>query len=123
MTSAQEFARALSRLDRPTAIFTFMDAIAVEATDCIHEAGLKVPGDISLIGYDNDLRATTMRPALTTVQNPLTQMADAAVTLLKAQVRQQEIPTEREVAPTHLVVRYSTAPPTDLPTRLTGAPG
>ena len=44
VTTAQEFARALSRLDRPTAIFTFMDAIAVEATDCIHEAGLKVPG-------------------------------------------------------------------------------
>ncbi len=111
VSSPEEFAALLKRPDRPTAFFVRDTVIAIEAFDLICAAGLRVPEDVSLIGYDNDLRAMTMRPALTTVQNPLAGMAEAAVRLLRAQVDGLEIETDVEVVPTHLIVRDSTAPP------------
>ena len=111
VSEGREFAEMLRRPDCPTAFFLNNDERAVEALDRMHAAGLQAPRDLSLVGFDNDLRAQTVRPQLTTVQNPLDAMADAAVHLIQAQVAGEEIPAPRVVVPTHLVIRDSTAPP------------
>lgn len=97
--------------DRPTAVMTFNDAMAVAALSLFQSLGRRVPQDISLVGYDNDLRAVTTLPRLTTVAHPLRLMAQAAMRKLMAQIEGRATQTETTIVPAHLVVRDSTAPP------------
>ena len=106
-----EFGALLERPDRPTAFFCYNDGLAVQAFDDIHAAGLQIPDDISLVGFDNDQRAGAMRPRLTTVDNPLDALAEAAVALVLAQLRGEEAACASPLIDTHLVLRDSTAPP------------
>lgn len=94
-----------------TAIFCYNEAAAVEALDILRAAGRRVPEDVSLIGFDNELRGVVMRPALTTVVNPIDEIAIAAVGLLCRQMAGEAEPQEAKVLPTSLIVRDSTAEP------------
>lgn len=101
--------------ERPTAIFAFSDAYALHCMDAIKELGLRVPGDVSLIGYDNEITATVMRPRLTTVQNPVAEIAGAAVALLQSLCDGDEVAENSAfVFPVNVVARESTAPPPNL---------
>ena len=55
----------------PTAIFAFNDAIALGVLRAAHERGLRVPDDLSVVGFDDIKYATIVSPALTTVRQPL----------------------------------------------------
>lgn len=76
-TPAEEF---------PTAIFCANDAIAVACMETLAEAGIQVPSDISVVGFDDTLNARTSVPPLTTVRQPLRRMGARAVELLLIQV-------------------------------------
>jgi LacI family transcriptional regulator len=74
----------IARGRRFSALFCFNDASAIGAIAALHEAGLHVPRDVSVIGFDDIPGAATIRPALTTVRQPLVEMGrTAAVTLLR----------------------------------------
>ncbi len=74
----------LARRRRFSAIFCFNDASAIGAIDALHAAGLHVPRDVSIVGFDDIPGAATIRPALTTVRQPLVEMGrTAAITLLR----------------------------------------
>jgi LacI family transcriptional regulator len=73
--------------------------------------GLDIPGDLSVIGYDNLPVAEWIGPALTTVNQPLRDMAGTATRMLLDLARGAEPPTTRIDFVTELVVRESTAPP------------
>ncbi len=107
-----EGARALlARPDRPTAIFAGSDLQALGVFKAAHEAGLKVPEDLSVVGFDDLPIARWSSPALTTVRQPLAEMAAVAVRIL-LEVGEGGDPTDRRVElATDLVVRESTAPP------------
>ena len=98
---------------RPTAVFAFTDQNALYALDAIRLAGLRVPDDISLIGYDNEITATVMRPQLTTIQNPINEIAEATVTQLQSLCDDNWDASESiaPLLPTRVIVRQSTAPP------------
>jgi LacI family transcriptional regulator len=97
--------------DRPTAIFAFNDAIEIGAMHAAFERGIRVPEDLSIVGFDDIKYATVVRPALTTVRQPLGEMGRAGVgLLLRLLEREQVQPLQLELA-TRLVVRDSTAPP------------
>lgn len=66
----------------PTAIFAADDHIAFGAINALQEAGLKVPGDISVAGYDDSLFSSCFRPTLTTVRQPAEEMSKKCVELL-----------------------------------------
>lgn len=100
--------RLLALEDRPTAIFAANDISAYGAIAAIREAGLKVPDDISVVGFDDIPIASQMHPQLTTIRQPLQQMARAAVNLLLALVAGLDAPSEQIVLPTQLIVREST---------------
>lgn len=102
---------ALCDPKRPTGLLCFNDGMAVDALDIIHDLGLSVPQDISLVGFDDDLRAITARPQITTVAQPLREMAQLAMEKLLEQVDTKTTKPSRDVVPTRLVVRSSTAPP------------
>lgn len=97
--------------DRPTAVFCYNDQLAWEAAKLFREMGLSIPKDVSLVGFDNDLRAVTMDPPLTTVQNPLDEIAAEALRLVSDQISAGDISSTPSLITTNLVIRASTAPP------------
>ncbi len=101
----------LSLPDRPTAIFAGSDLQALGVIEAARTLGLRVPDDVSIVGYDDLQLAQWSSPGLTTVHQPLTAMAEEAARLV---IRMSEAPldfTPRMDLAVHLVVRESTAPP------------
>jgi LacI family transcriptional regulator len=108
-----EVTRELLQRKRPfTAIFAFNDVTAIGAIMALREAGLRVPRDVSVMGFDDVLIATTNNPPLTTINQPLRAMGQVAATTLLGLIS-DEIPHPRPPVITvypKLVVRKSTAP-------------
>ena len=77
----------LSMDDRPTAIFASNDDMAAAAVAVAHRLGLDVPGDLTVTGFDDTALATTIWPELTTVRQPIAEMAREAVQSLVRRVR------------------------------------
>jgi len=103
--------RALLALpDPPTAIFAANDAMAFGALDAVAAAGLKVPDDVSVVGFDDVIRAAVVHPKLTTVRQPLPEIAVRAVAELVAAIRGGRAEGLRIELPARLVVRESTGP-------------
>jgi LacI family xylobiose transport system transcriptional regulator len=104
----------LRRPDRPTAIFAGSDLQALGVLEAARVSGLRVPHDLSVVGYDDVPLAQWSSPALTTVHQPLRKMAEEAAKML-LRLRAGDSPTTRLELHTHLVVRHSTAAPPDTP--------
>jgi LacI family transcriptional regulator len=96
---------------RPTAIFAFNDNIAIGAIQAARARGLRVPEDLSVVGFDDVENATIVTPTLTTVRQPLAEMGRTAVSLLIRLLERQRFETLHLELATRLVVRDSTAPP------------
>ena len=96
----------------PTAIFAFNDNIAIGAIQAARARGLRVPEDLSIVGFDDVEHATIVTPALTTVRQPLAEMGRTAVSLLmRLLLERQRVEALHVELATRLVVRDSTAPP------------
>jgi len=101
----------LSRPDRPTAIFASNDLQALGVYDAARAAGLRVPADLSVVGFDDLPVAALVDPPLTTVRQPLTEMAVAATEMALALGRRDRVPQVGLELATTLTIRESTAPP------------
>lgn len=100
----------LSRPDRPTAIFAGSDMQALGVLRAARELGIDVPRELSVVGYDDLPLAAWVGPSLTTVNQPLTDMAETAVRMVVDIARGTD-PRPRSVElATQLVVRESTGP-------------
>lgn len=97
----------------PTAIFAANDRMALGALAAAADRGLRLPQDLSLVGFDDIEMARFARPALTTVSLPLHAMGETAARLLLDQLPPAATPTQvpSEVLTTELVIRQSTGPP------------
>lgn len=96
---------------RPTAIFASSDQQAIGALRACADIGLDVPGDISVIGYDDIPIASLFTPRLTTVRQPLERTAELAVERLLMRLETPDRRRRRMLLPTELVLRESTAAP------------
>jgi LacI family transcriptional regulator len=97
--------------ESPTAIFAFNDNLAIGAIQAARTRGLRVPDDLSIVGFDDIEHATIVTPMLTTVRQPLAEMGRTAVSLLVRLLERQHFETLHVELATRLVVRDSTAPP------------
>ena len=105
--------RLLARPDRPTAVFAANDLSAITLIEIAIELGLDVPGDLSVIGFDDIPEASQFSPALTTVRQPMQRLGSEAVGLLTA-LMAGETPERTHIGlPTKLIRRGTTAPPRD----------
>jgi LacI family transcriptional regulator len=96
----------------PTAVFCGNDVIAFGALDAAKQRGVAVPDALSIVGYDDIEMSAWQTFALTTIRQPLPQMAKAAARLLVERIEAVERrPAERYVFPAGLVARATTAPP------------
>ncbi|MFD9443077.1 LacI family DNA-binding transcriptional regulator [Streptomyces sp. NPDC060006] len=91
-----------------TAVMASTDMVAAGALTALHEAGLSVPGDVSLAGYDDIPFARDLNPPLTTVHVPYEELGRLAVRT--ALTRAPDAPDEHLLLGTHVVVRASVAP-------------
>jgi DNA-binding LacI/PurR family transcriptional regulator len=103
--------RLLARRDRPTAIVTGNDLQALGVYQAAREARLHIPEDLSVVGFDDLPIARWVSPPLTTIRQPLIEMAEAAAELVLGLARGDEPPQMRVELATELIVRESTAPP------------
>ena len=92
-----------------TALMAFNDGSATGAIRAIHDTGLAVPRDISVVGIDDVQLAAYTSPRLTTIRQPLHEMGAVAASTLLQRIHGEEVPEETVVQP-ELVVRESTAP-------------
>jgi LacI family transcriptional regulator len=99
----------------PTAIFASNDDMGAAAISVAHRRGLRVPGDLTVVGFDDTAPATTVWPELTTIRQPVSAMGAAALHLLLEDLRNrrrggeglsQEIVLEHE-----MIIRESSGPP------------
>lgn len=97
--------------DRPTAIFAGSDLQALGVIAAATAAGLSVPEDLSVVGYDDIALARWLSPQLTTVHQPLRRMGEEATRLVMRLAADEAVDTLRMDLATRLVVRGSTAPP------------
>ena len=105
----------LAQPDRPTAVLCFSDAMAYGVVQVALDRGLDVPGDLSVVGFDDNPLAGRMRPTLTTVRQDVKAKGSAAASELQATMdrarRGSTGRAKRILLPAELVVRESTAAP------------
>ena len=110
---ARTIATALLRLpERPTAVLCLSDLMAHDVVRAAEAIGLRVPEDLSVVGFDDHPLATRMSPALTTVRQDVLAKGKAAASALRAAIASpDEPPAPHVVLPVELIVRGSTAAP------------
>jgi LacI family transcriptional regulator, xylobiose transport system transcriptional regulator len=107
-----ETGRALLALsDRPTAIFAGNDLQALGVYQAAREARLHIPEDLSVVGFDDLPVAQWVGPPLTTIRQPLFDMATVGAEMVLAIARGEEPAQTRIELATELIIRESTAPP------------
>ena len=99
--------------DRPTAICTGNDLMAIGAMRVIKEAGLRIPEDISLVGYNNIWVTSLLSPPLTTVEAPLSEIGREAFKVLLGLITSNKNINYHVTLPNKLIVRESTARPSE----------
>jgi DNA-binding LacI/PurR family transcriptional regulator len=107
---AAAFERAWTTGARPTAVLAMSDAMAVGATRAARHLGLRVPDDLSVIGFDDIDLAAHVEPPLTTVHQPIREKGGVAVRLLLGEIDGRGSSPEHVRLPTRLVVRASSGP-------------
>jgi DNA-binding LacI/PurR family transcriptional regulator len=119
---ASAFHRAWALGHRPTAILAMSDAMAIGAMSAARELGLRIPDDLSVVGFDDIDLAAHVDPPLTTVHQPIRQKGADAVRLLLAEVEQREANRPEHIRlETRLIVRGSTGPAPHLRQEVPGA--
>ncbi|MGD0174495.1 MAG: LacI family DNA-binding transcriptional regulator [Anaerolineales bacterium] len=91
----------------PSAIFASNDIMALGVMDAVRSRGLRIPDDISIVGFDDIPQSAVVRPALTTVNQPLEKMGRVATQMLLDLLRQPDKEVGRIELPTELVIRDS----------------
>ena len=102
--------KLLQHVQRPTAIIGGNDAIALAAIKAARKVGLKVPHDLSVVGFDDSAIASLSTPGLTTVRQPLFDIGSTAAELLVGQIRSKGGENTSHFLAPELIVRGTTAP-------------
>jgi LacI family transcriptional regulator len=97
--------------ERPSAVFVSSDDMAMEVISAFLESGLKVPDDISVVGFDDDPVCLYGPVALTTMRQPLKEMAQMAVKELYLKMQDPDRQVNRIILPAELIIRDSVKPP------------
>jgi LacI family transcriptional regulator len=110
-TAKESTSSLLNQTERPTAIFAANDLSAIAVIERAATLGLTVPGDLSVVGFDDIPEAARLSTPLTTIRQSMQKLGEEAVEMLLALMESKQ-PSEMHVRlPTALVRRATTAPP------------
>jgi len=102
--------RRLLLQHKPTAVFGCNDGAAYRAVEVCRELGIRVPQDLSVVGFDDIANAASFDPPLTTIRQPISGIGSNAVEMLCAQIEGRTQGFEHRLLPVELIQRRSTAP-------------
>jgi LacI family transcriptional regulator len=108
--SAEAAHRLLTGPDRPTAVFAANDQSAISTVEVAGSLGIRVPEQLSVVGFDNVPDAALSVPPLTTVEQPIHEMGRRAIEMLINLIHGRDVDPIHLTLPTRLVVRQSTKP-------------
>ncbi|MFE4467325.1 LacI family DNA-binding transcriptional regulator [Leifsonia sp. NPDC056824] len=114
-TAGYGYGREIAARPEITAVFAANDQMALGVLRALHEAGRRVPADVSVVGFDDMAEADSFWPPLTTIHQEFEATGRRAVELLIAEIEGRPEPVRSSVLPTHLVVRASSGPAPTLP--------
>ncbi|AJY76426.1 catabolite control protein A [Paenibacillus beijingensis] len=97
----------LDRSDKPTAVFSATDEMAIGTIHAIQDEGLKVPDDISVISVDNSRMASMVRPQLSAVAQPMYDIGAVSMRLLTKLMKKENVELSKVVLPHEVVARQS----------------
>ena len=103
-------ARLLALAERPSAVFAANDVMALGVLEVAEGMGLRIPEDLSLVGYDDISYASLPRIQLTTIAQPAVEMGQIAADWLFSRIASDEVPALQRVLTPRLVVRSTTGP-------------
>ncbi|HVU14776.1 MAG TPA: substrate-binding domain-containing protein, partial [Phototrophicaceae bacterium] len=109
-TGRAALAQWLDLPDPPTAIIAISDLIAVGVLNEAEQRGLVVGRDISVIGFDDAPMTEYLRPALTTLRQPIEEIGAALIAMLEAAIKGDEPPQRQLLLPPRLIIRSSCGP-------------
>jgi DNA-binding LacI/PurR family transcriptional regulator len=101
----------LARMTDATAVFTANDHLALGVLRALNERGRRVPGEISLVGFDDVPEAEFYTPPLTTIRPDFESVATASMDMLLEQITSGQQHTERKIIQPRLISRSSVGPP------------
>lgn len=110
-TTACSAIHELINLGKPTAVFGCNDGAAFRTIEVCRELGIRVPEDLSVIGFDDISSSATFDPPLTTIRQPISEIGSKAVEMLCYQIGDQPQPAEHHLIPVELIQRRSTSRP------------
>ena len=105
--SKKQFKAVIDSRERPTALLCANDVTAFIVYDILSEAGLQIPEDVSVVGFDNVPKSEWISPPLSTVHIPKTSMGERAVDLLMKRIENPDKSLEAVLVGTHLIKRQS----------------
>jgi LacI family transcriptional regulator len=113
ITGCQALARLLELPEdrQPTAIAAVSDLMAIGVMNEAQRRGLEVGRELSVTGFDDAPMTEYLRPALTTLQQPIPEIGEALIGMLEAVLNKQALTTDRLLVPPRLIIRESCAPP------------
>ncbi|MBP1964392.1 LacI family DNA-binding transcriptional regulator [Paenibacillus aceris] len=106
-TGQKAMLQLLQLEDRPSAVFACNDLLAIGAIRAAREAGMQLPNDLSVVGFDNTILATLIDPPLTTIAQPIQEIGRRAVDLLVQEIKGEKVLKQRVVLLPELVLRNS----------------
>ena len=110
--ACQRMAKLLQEEERPTAVFVFNDNLVSGVYHAAYELGIKIPEELSVVGYDDALASQYMVPPLTTYEHPAKEIAQMALNLLVQEIQEKDRPESRVCRLTgRLQVRKSACAP------------
>lgn len=102
--------QVLASRPRPSAIFACNDILAIGAMQAARELGIRMPQELSVVGFDNTILAAMTDPPMTTVAQPIQQMGHQVVDLITQEINQEKKAKQRVVLLPELIVRGSSGP-------------
>jgi len=109
--SYEQAAALLKLANPPTAIFAGNDGIAIGVLYCCRDLGIKVPEQLSVVGFDDLNTIEHVTPALTTIRQPLATIGELATAKLIERINTDDVEVKMHLIAPELIVRASTAPP------------
>ncbi|MET3136306.1 LacI family transcriptional regulator [Undibacterium sp. GrIS 1.2] len=104
------FQQLLALPNRPTAIFASNDLMAIGGLCAAQQAGMRIPDELSVVGYDDIALASFSTPPLTTIAQPKYEIGVLTARVLVNRILNAELPFRREMLQTELIMRQSTGP-------------
>jgi len=105
----EEYTRYLLNLpQRPDAVFAINDYAAIEMMHVLKKAGLRIPHDMAILGFNNENICRFVEPPLSSIDHPAHDIGVAAAEILINQIRHQDMRIEKRIVPSQLVIREST---------------